>query len=61
MNLSLGKTHEKSAKAKKQIHPQEIRQFLDGIKDERELYRFSRLLLPKMAKAVYADKHLMHF
>ncbi len=38
-----------------------IRNFLDTIVDEIELYRLSRLLLPKMAKAQYSDKRFRHF
>ena len=43
------------------VTPRDIRAFLDAVDDERELYRFSRLLLPKMAKAHYSDKRSMHF
>ena len=34
---------------------------MDGIQDSDEVYRYSRLFLPKMAKAVYADKPFRHF
>jgi ribonuclease R len=50
-----------SKKQQKSITPGFIRSFLDTITDERELYRLSRLLLPKMAKAQYSDKRLIHF
>ena len=34
---------------------------MDTLRDESEIYRYSRLLLPKMAKANYSDKHMGHF
>jgi ribonuclease R len=43
------------------ITPHSIRKFLDSLSNERDLYRYSRLLLPKMAKAHYSDKRSMHF
>lgn len=52
---------QKENKSKKSITPHEIRQFLDTITDPKDLYRLSRILLPKMAKAHYADKKSLHF
>jgi ribonuclease R len=43
------------------IEPKEIRQILENTKTEDELYRLSRILLPKMAKAYYGEKPLRHF
>ncbi len=43
------------------VSPLSIRRFLDSLTNERDLYRYSRLLLPKMAKAHYSDKRSMHF
>lgn len=49
----------------KEIHPMHIRKFLDSHVswewDTDILYKYSRLLLPKMAKAFYSDKVHMHF
>jgi ribonuclease R len=43
------------------IEPEHIRFFLEGINDPDELYRLSRLLLPKMAKAYYSETVWRHF
>ncbi|MBC7503717.1 RNB domain-containing ribonuclease, partial [Candidatus Gracilibacteria bacterium] len=43
------------------LEPTHIREFLENIKDPTELYRYSRLLLPKMAKATYSDTPFRHF
>jgi ribonuclease R len=49
--------------AHEDIHPTYIRQFLDALSTENQdtLYKYSRLLLPKMAKAFYSDKAHIHF
>lgn len=52
--VGLGKSHE-------QIHPKHIREYLDTLSTDEGMYRASRLLLPKMAKAFYSDTSLMHF
>ena len=52
--VGLGKSHEP-------IHPKHIREYLDTLSTDEGMYRASRLLLPKMAKAFYSDKSLMHF
>lgn len=52
--VGLGKSHEP-------IHPKHIRKYLDTLSTGEGMYRASRLLLPKMAKAFYSDKSLMHF
>lgn len=43
------------------LEPTHIREFLESIHDPIELYRYSRLLLPKMAKATYSDTPYRHF
>ncbi len=43
------------------IHPSHIRSYLDTLSTTESLYRLSRLLLPKMAKAFYSDTSHMHF
>jgi VacB/RNase II family 3'-5' exoribonuclease len=43
------------------IEPYHIRTFLESQVVENERYRLSRLLLPKMAKARYADMPIRHF
>jgi ribonuclease R len=43
------------------LEPTHIREFLESIHDPVELYRYSRLLLPKMAKATYSDTPFRHF
>ncbi|MBC7498417.1 RNB domain-containing ribonuclease, partial [Candidatus Gracilibacteria bacterium] len=43
------------------LEPTHIREFLENISDPTELYRYSRLLLPKMAKATYSDTPFRHF
>lgn len=44
------------------IEPHHIRSILEKASSQSELfYRFSRLLLPKMAKAVYGEKPVRHF
>jgi ribonuclease R len=43
------------------IEPHHIRSILEQAKSDDELYRFSRLLLPKMTKAVYREKPIRHF
>ncbi len=43
------------------LEPTHIREFLESIHDPIELYRYSRLLLPKMAKATYSDTPFRHF
>ncbi len=43
------------------LEPTHIREFLEKIQDPIDLYRFSRLLLPKMAKATYSDTPFRHF
>lgn len=43
------------------LEPTHIREFLESIRDPIELYRYSRLLLPKMAKATYSDAPFRHF
>lgn len=45
----------------KVLEPTHIREFLESIRDPIELYRYSRLLLPKMAKATYSDTPFRHF
>ncbi len=45
----------------KVLEPTHIREFLENISDPTELYRYSRLLLPKMAKATYSDTPFRHF
>ncbi len=42
------------------LEPKEIRDFLDTLSED-DTYKYSRLLLPKMAKAVYADSKHRHF
>jgi ribonuclease R len=45
-----------------EIEPHHIRSILEKASSQSELfYRFSRLLLPKMAKAVYGEKPVRHF
>ena len=45
-----------------EIEPHHIRSILEHSKSDIELsYRLSRLLLPKMAKAVYKEKPVRHF
>lgn len=44
----------------KNLEPHHIREFLDTLNDT-DLYKYSRLLLPKMAKAEYRDKKHRHF
>lgn len=64
--LASRKLHTQKSESKKGKHqpdtlsPSEIRDFLD-ILDEDDLYRYSRLMLPKMAKALYRDKKHRHF
>ncbi len=48
-------------KEKNTLEPTHIREFLEKITDEQELYKYSRLLLPKMAKATYSDIPFRHF
>ena len=55
-NIIFGKT-----KATKVLEPSDIREFLENISEPVELYRYSRLLLPKMAKATYSDTPFRHF
>ena len=43
------------------ITPKDIETYLSGIDDPHLLYRSMRLLLPKMAKAVYSDRPSQHF
>jgi ribonuclease R len=43
------------------IEPHHIRSILEHAKSDSELYRLSRLLLPKMAKAIYKEKPVRHF
>lgn len=43
------------------LEPTHIREFLEKIQNPIDLYRFSRLLLPKMAKATYSDTPFRHF
>lgn len=43
------------------LEPTHIREFLENIVNPVELYRYSRLLLPKMAKATYSDTPFRHF
>ena len=43
------------------LEPRHIRDHLEQAKDKREHYRLSRLLLPKMSKAVYGDTPAGHF
>lgn len=52
--VGLASTHET-------IHPSHIRSYLDTLSTSASLYRLSRLLLPKMAKAFYSDQSHMHF
>ncbi len=49
------------AKTTPVLEPTHIREFLENISDPTELYRYSRLLLPKMAKATYSDTPFRHF
>lgn len=42
------------------LEPRHIREFLDALPPD-EVYKYSRLLLPKMAKATYADTKHRHF
>ena len=45
-----------------EVEPHHIRSILEGAEKNSELqYRLSRLLLPKMAKAVYKEKPNRHF
>jgi ribonuclease R len=46
--------------AHKSLEPKEIRDFLDALAPD-DVYRYSRLLLPKMSKAVYTDRKHRHF
>jgi ribonuclease R len=46
---------------RKKLEPYHIRAFLDSIADPDELYRLSKLLLPRMAKASYSDTPFRHF
>lgn len=46
---------------KEEITPHTIRTILEQARLRGDLYRFSRLLLPKMSKAVYQDKKHRHF
>lgn len=43
------------------LEPRDIRHFFDTIEDPADIFRYSRLLLPKMSKAYYSDKKLRHF
>jgi exoribonuclease R len=43
------------------ITPHDIRKILEKARENNDLYRLSRLLLPKMAKAVYKDTVDRHF
>lgn len=43
------------------LEPTDIREFLEKISDPVDLYRYSHLLLPKMAKASYSDIPFRHF
>ena len=43
------------------LEPRHIRDHLEKLTDPRERYRLSRLLLPKMAKAIYGDTPKGHF
>ncbi len=43
------------------LEPTHIREFLESISDPIDLYRYSHLLLPKMAKANYSDIPFRHF
>ena len=44
-----------------EVTPHDIRKVLEKAREEGDLYRLSRLLLPKMAKAVYKDAVDRHF
>lgn len=44
-----------------EITPKSIRDAMDTFITEASIYRHSRLLLPKMAKAFYSDKAHRHF
>ncbi len=45
----------------RELTPHEIRTILEQARERGDIYRFSRLLLPKMSKAVYQDKKHRHF
>ncbi len=62
--LSLEKEGAKKTFGKKiieNLEPTHIREFLEKINNPIDLYRYSRLLLPKMAKATYSDTPYRHF
>lgn len=44
-----------------ELTPRAIRHILEWARARGDLYRFSRLLLPKMSKAIYQDKKHRHF
>lgn len=46
---------------KKKLEPHHIREYMEKVTDPILRFRLSRLLLPKMAKATYADKPSQHF
>lgn len=48
-------------KDSKPLEPTDIREFLENIEDQKLQYKYSRLLLPKMAKATYSDAPYRHF
>ena len=60
---STGSPHSTSlySRWQKVLEPTHIREFLENIVDSTELYRYSHLLLPKMAKATYSDTPFRHF
>lgn len=54
-------SHDSSVWPTKNIEPINIQQFLENLDSPDDLYRYSRLLLPKMAKAAYSDQPFRHF
>lgn len=46
---------------RRKLEPHHIREYMEKVSDPLEQFRLSRLLLPKMAKATYADKPFRHF
>jgi ribonuclease R len=59
-NLSLHRNDRNPKNSQKVLEPRHIREFLDTLFPD-EAYKYSRLLLPKMAKATYSDTKHRHF
>lgn len=59
-DFSLHRNDRNSKNSQKVLEPRHIREFLDTLSPD-EVYKYSRLLLPKMAKATYSDTKHRHF